>query len=62
MDNGNVTSTDIETQKKSNVTSELNSIPLSAKQEVLPINKNKPWRLVIRRIVSDGRSRDKNVL
>ncbi len=30
--------------------------------EDLVINKNKPWRSVIRRIVSDGRGGDENVL
>lgn len=56
MNTGIVTSTDSAYKDNMNSTSELKSIHVSIEQEALPLNKNKPWRIVIRRIVSDGRS------
>lgn len=61
MDGDIVRSTDSVSQKKDISTSELKSIPISTEQELLPINKNKPWRLVIRRIVIDGRHGDEDI-
>ncbi|MBR3262656.1 MAG: hypothetical protein IKF93_06020 [Lachnospiraceae bacterium] len=61
MDSEIVRSTDSFSQKKDISTSELKSIPISTEQELLPINRNKPWRLVIRRRVTDGRNSDEDI-
>lgn len=61
MDGDIARSTDSASQKKDISTSELKSIPITTEQELLPINKNKPWRLVIRRKVTDGRDGDEDI-
>ena len=61
MDSEIVRSTDSVPQKKDISTSELKSVPISTEQELLPINRNKPWRLVIRRRVTDGRNSDEDI-
>ena len=61
MNGGIANTTDVILQSIEDSTSEEKSIPISTEQEVLPLNKNKPWRLVIRRIVSDGGSSDEDL-
>ena len=61
MDSGVIRSTDSIPQNIDILTSEMKSIPISTEQELLPINRNKPWRLVIRRTVTDGRDSDKDI-
>ena len=61
MDSEIVRSTDSFSQKMDISTSELKSIPISTEQELWPINRNKPWRLVIRRRVTDGRNSDEDI-
>ena len=56
-----ITTTVSEFQNRDGSTTDYMSIPLSAQQETLPLNKNKPWRIVIRRIVTNGRSDNENV-
>lgn len=61
MDSEIVRSTDSFSQKKDISTSELKSISILTEQELLPINRNKPWRLVIRRRVTDGRNSNEDI-
>ena len=61
MNSDLVLSTDSSSQKEEASTSALKSTPILNSQNVLPINKNKPWRQIIRRMVSDGGSGDKNI-
>lgn len=56
-----VTTTASESNNRDGSTTDYRSIPLSTQQEILPLNKNKPWRIVIRRIVTNGRSDNENV-
>ena len=61
MDGDIARSTDSVSQIKDLSTSEQKSIPILTEQELLPINKNKPWRLVIRRKVTDGGDGDEDI-
>lgn len=56
-----VDSTETIAIKEETSTSERESIPILTGQEALPLNKNKPWRQIIRRLVSDGKSDNENL-